>query len=276
VADPAAEPSARRCASCGAAVAEAFCARCGERLLAAEELTLRAQLAQLVGGLFSLDGRLWRSFALLVVRPGHLAAEYCRGARVRWMRPVQLFLVANLAYFLLQPFTGANTLNTTLELQTRQQNYSAHLLRRVEAHLAASGEDARLYAERFDRTTSALARSLVLVLVPAFAALLALLARGTARGSVEHLVLATHGVAFQLAVVHLPITWLIGRARLDEGASSLLLVLCDSVWWLLALRRFYAFGWTRAVLGALALGAATLPIVLTYRYLLFWAAFGLT
>lgn len=268
------------CPSCGAAADTEYCAKCGEHLRAHHELTLKAQLEEVFHGLFHLDGRFWRSFRLLITRPGFLAAEYCRGARVRYMKPVQIFLIANLAYFLLQPLTGYNTFSTPLESQiTRQPLYSRTLEPVVARHLAATGESFDHYRERFDRWTNTLSRSLLFLMIPVFASLLALLRRRHRRGFGEHLVLATHNLAFQLAILYLPVLSIVGilvrRGWLPafEGEFAVSLVLIECAWWTFALRRIDGDA-TRTALGkAAVLSVTTFLIVPFYRYLLFWVTF---
>ena len=46
-----------------------------------------------------MDGRLWRTLAALVGRPGHLTREYFAGRRKRYIRPARLFLVLYLLLF---------------------------------------------------------------------------------------------------------------------------------------------------------------------------------
>ncbi len=268
-------PSRPICPSCAKPFAGGFCSHCGERAFAQEELTIRAQLGQLAGGLFNLDGRFLRSFFLLVAKPGYLALEYCRGARVRTMRPVQIFLVANLFYFLLQPYFPTNTFRSTLDLQTSNQFYSAHLERVVSDHLAQSSEERSAYRERFDSRAESLSRSLIFVMIPAYALVLSLLSMRGKRGFVEQLVLATHFVAFQIAFLLLPLAALLAAMRVSEFQASALVMGLAAPWWFLALRRFEVAEPAMAAVKAVVLCAATLPIVVGYRYMVFWLTFSI-
>jgi len=269
------------CASCGAPVHTPYCGACGERRLAAEELTLRAQLAQLVGGLFSVDGKFLRSFGALL-RPGFLAVEYCRGSRMRWMRPVQLFLVANLCYFLLQPLTDFNTFNSTLRLQLERQHYSAALRPVVDARVAELGITFEQYAEGFDRTASGLARSLVLLLVPAIALVMRLVAWRGRRNYVEHLVMAAHYLSYTLVVLYCGVFGLLTAVQhvsgiyLSEQHSGYLALAVLFAWLAPAWRRFHGVPLWRACLAALVVAYAHMPLVISYRYLLFWVTHAVT
>lgn len=268
------------CPSCNGVVAGDYCARCGERALVADELTLRAQLMQLLNGLFSLDGRVARSLWTLGARPGLLASEYCRGARVRYMRPVQLFLLANVIYFLLQPHTGFNTFRSTLTLQIERQIYSEHLAELVRARLAASGEAMTDFATRFDAAADTYARSLLIFLVPAIALALSIAQlRRSKRSFVEHLVLATNFLSFSLVFVYVALLAAVTALRerlisFDLGATSDICVqVAFFAWWFAAMRRFYGNERTRSALQAAALTLLMQPIVLGYRYALFWITY---
>lgn len=88
------------CANCGAAITGRFCASCGQD--ARQRLTVMELGQQVAGGLFNLDSRLWRTLRDLAV-PGRITAEYLAGRRVRYLPPVQTYLVAALLFFSILP-----------------------------------------------------------------------------------------------------------------------------------------------------------------------------
>lgn len=96
-----AAPPARRvgqCANCGAPVDGAYCQGCGQETRL-ELPTARAFLHDAFGRYVAFDGRLWRTLAPLLVRPGFLTVEYLAGRRRRYVRPGRLLLVLALALF---------------------------------------------------------------------------------------------------------------------------------------------------------------------------------
>ena len=96
---PAAEPTAiSTCRNCGAGVSGEYCATCGQETRL-KLPTARVFLREATGRYVSLDGRLWRTLAALLFRPGFLTREYFRGRRRRFIRPARLFLVLSLALF---------------------------------------------------------------------------------------------------------------------------------------------------------------------------------
>jgi hypothetical protein len=95
------------CASCGHPLTGSYCSHCGERVLDPGKLTLRYFLTHtVVQELLSFDGKIWRTFGLLLFRPGFLALEYAAGRHRAYVNPVRVLLVAIIVYVLAQGGTG--------------------------------------------------------------------------------------------------------------------------------------------------------------------------
>ncbi len=95
----AAEPTTA-CLNCGAVLPGEFCPDCGQR-----DQPLRQPahqfISESVSEYFGLDGRLWRSLGLLLFRPGALTVAYLDGRRMRYLRPLRLYLTATVVFFFL-------------------------------------------------------------------------------------------------------------------------------------------------------------------------------
>jgi Protein of unknown function (DUF3667) len=88
------------CRNCGSPASAAFCPQCGQETAIALP-TARQFLKDAAGRYVSLDGRLWRTLAALLLHPGFLTREYLTGRRRRYVRPARLFLVLSIAMFAL-------------------------------------------------------------------------------------------------------------------------------------------------------------------------------
>ncbi len=80
-----------------------YCPRCGQ------ETTLHppsvAEFAhEFVGHYVALEGALWRTLRLLVLRPGQLTAAYLAGRRREFVLPLRLYLSASFLFFLAAKF----------------------------------------------------------------------------------------------------------------------------------------------------------------------------
>ena len=86
------------CRNCGADVDGEYCPTCGQETRL-QLPTARVFLREAMGRYVALDGRMWRTLAALLFRPGFLTREYYRGRRRRYIRPARLFLVLSLGLF---------------------------------------------------------------------------------------------------------------------------------------------------------------------------------
>ena len=87
------------CPSCGTRTLGEFCSHCGEKEVSDEDYSVRSYLAEIVAAITLLESKLLRSVWLVVSNPGYLSSEYLRGRRVRYMKPLQLFIVLNVVYY---------------------------------------------------------------------------------------------------------------------------------------------------------------------------------
>jgi hypothetical protein len=105
---------AERCASCHAALHGAYCHACGEKVVGPADYALAGFLRRVLSTLTHLDGSVFRTYYYLVARPGFLTQEHRAGRRKRYLRPLQVFVVVNVVFYLFSVMTGANMLQTQL------------------------------------------------------------------------------------------------------------------------------------------------------------------
>jgi len=92
------DPPPDTCRNCGAHATGHFCPNCGQETRVALP-TFMAFMREAAGRYVAMDGRMWRTLAALVARPGFLTREYLNGRRKRYIRPARLFLVLYLLLF---------------------------------------------------------------------------------------------------------------------------------------------------------------------------------
>ena len=282
--------STHTCVSCGAKYQGNFCPECGERRITGADRTVLAFLRRAFEEVTDVDSRLFRTFKKLVFRPGALTLAFAEGRRKPFLGPVQLFLLANLAYFLIQPLSGYSGYNTPLESQLAEQVYSPQLpiADWVARATSRSGLDADTFEVVYNNQSELLARSLIVVMVPMLALWLAVIAFGRRKPFVDHVVFAQHFYAFDLIVLHClalmvwphiiiaaasvvqaiagtPI-WLNPAANflVEVGASLLITV----PYLFFAYRRFYGMGTLIAMTFAIVSLFALQLTTVTYRLLL--------
>ena len=87
------------CPNCGVELTANFCANCGQ---SAKDLKkpFMSLIRDVLGDVFSFDGRLWRTIPALMFRPGHITKSYIDGKRMRYVPPFRLFLITSVLFFL--------------------------------------------------------------------------------------------------------------------------------------------------------------------------------
>jgi Protein of unknown function (DUF3667) len=99
------EPPVGKCRNCGAPIDGAYCSNCGQETKI-ELPSASAFLRDAAGRYVAFDGRMWRTLAALLFRPGFLTREYLAGRRRRYIRPARLFLVLTLILFAVVRIVG--------------------------------------------------------------------------------------------------------------------------------------------------------------------------
>ncbi|MGE5087528.1 MAG: zinc ribbon domain-containing protein [Candidatus Levyibacteriota bacterium] len=162
----------RSCPACGAIAATRFCPACGQRLVAETDGSARG-LAPLPFAT-SLPARLLASLRALAAPPGRLTAEWLRGRQTPYLAPLTLFLWVNVAFFVVQSASGLSVLAWPLRAHLAQSHFGE--LDRMMLARFRPGTTAG-YPSVFDPLESVHAKSMVILMVPAFALLLQLLLR---------------------------------------------------------------------------------------------------
>ncbi len=268
--DTTASPPA--CLNCGEAFGDArpkFCPACGQ------ETNVKAPrvaelLQQFGGAYFTTEGAAWRTFKLLITKPGELTAQYLAGRRKHYLLPLRLLLSLSVVMLLTLrivsaiDFASMDDAEVMRNLPDKPRSVRLELLigdaglddgefychnlpewmcRRVEKRLDVDTRSMVLQMQKASERVASHAGIVTFVLLPAHALLLCLLYRRSALHYTEHLVFSMHLHAF----------WFLLAAVMMAGGEWVALagVAVIPVYGLLAMRRVYGGPWW--ALGAKAL-----------------------
>ena len=265
------------CPSCATRTATPFCPTCGERRLRRRDLRLRDLLHQAFKAVTSVDGRLLRSLRALCLQPGALTLAYLQGRRKPYLGPIELFFLANVAFFALQAVAGARSFSTTLDSHLHHQDWSALANVLVTRHLQATQRTLADYAPVFDRRIAVYAKSLVILMVLPFGLLVATLFGRRPVTALTHATFAVHTYAFAMlllcaASAVVAVDRLLGGAALqspdfDHALSVALLAACVAYLYF-AVARVYPGKPSHTAMRTLVLGLAMALIFMGYRFVL--------
>lgn len=94
---------AGHCSNCDTPLKGPVCHSCGQDADTFHR-PVWSLVMEVLDGLFSFDGRFWRTIPALMFRPGRITRHYLTGVRARYVQPFRLFIVASLAFFLVFTF----------------------------------------------------------------------------------------------------------------------------------------------------------------------------
>jgi hypothetical protein len=201
------------CRNCGTELSAEFCAVCGQRAIESDP-TLREFLHELAEEFLHWDGKLATTFRLLVTKPGALTTEYLAGRRIRYISPLRVYLTCSVLFF----FVGSLLPKPPLDIRTgaaAQTQVGPIAIGQTDTTQAMAELDTlarhgrwvgRVWGTHFGnalRHRAELSRALtagvpktMFVMVPLFAALVALIFRSRRRRYPQHLAFALHVHAF--------------------------------------------------------------------------------
>lgn len=294
-AEPEPRIDAPPCPNCGSPHLRSFCPDCGQAAPAPGDYSLRAYLGDLACQLTNTEGRAARTIVTLIAQPGVLTVDHLAARRARYLRPLQIFLLANVLLFVAAPRLPlfSYSLEQYLRFAPPSPGFVSTQVARATPHghshdPARGGAEFQAYAKTFDARVEAQRKSLVVLLAPALALVLhVLFARqaavpGVPRRFGEHLVFALHLLAFFWLVLAAlgGITALVnGSLGLVAAAPAIiraglfLLLAAGPLYALGALRRVYHLSWRRALAATAAMTGAFLLLLLAYRGLLFFTTY---
>jgi hypothetical protein len=102
------------CLNCETSFQGSFCPACGQSVKAFDK-PLKLYIGDLLGNMFALDSRFWRTFTALFAKPGTWIAEYTGGRHVRYMPPFRLYFFVSVVFFLLLGYSGSKQLKDNFQ-----------------------------------------------------------------------------------------------------------------------------------------------------------------
>jgi hypothetical protein len=253
MADRAEDPLTGRCANCGALLAGPFCHACGQE--ASRRLdSLATFLRHGVSGLLHLDGLTLRSVRDLLFRPGKLTTDFLGEHRVRYLQPVQLYLLAAALFFLVNsyhPFLVVDAAHHAIHSSLGAMATGGSIDEAQVEALAARGISPALFAERFRTTAGSLLPLFLIGAVVLFAVAIAAFEPRSPKPLLGAAIFALHWTAFYLLLMI--VERLPGGPPGSRPRVSGLLSAVALVYLVAALRRVYGQAWPWTVLKGLGL-----------------------
>jgi hypothetical protein len=285
------------CLNCGASLSGPFCAECGQRDIPPYPST-RELVVDAFWELSGWDGRFVTTVRALVQRPGMLTREFLEGRRARFLSPLRLYLLASLAYFVLEaaapnvrlPGKGSNGLTVSATAKSRPERVADAVsgsldngqvltsaerdaalkdIERAPALMRPTLHKAVADPNGFKRGIIETMPRMLFALLPAFAAIVAIFYRR--RKYPEHLYFAIHLHAFMFLALSVAALTKFTRVPAIVEVVSIAAVLWIPVYATLAFRRVYGGSMAMTLLKEVAIGTIYFAVsVVAFVLMIYW------
>jgi hypothetical protein len=267
------------CKTCGHEFHGWYCNVCGEKVIEPKDRKLGPVMGKVLIATTISDNKFIKGLKYMVTNPGFLSKEYVEGRRVNYMRPLQMFFILNLIYFL---FPILQLFNSTLNTQINVLPH-ARIAREVVARkIAKEGINVRGFELMYNDKTTNLAKMLVVVFVALGSLPLSLIFAKRNRYFTDHVALSIELTCFNIAVNAIGLTLVLliiskilhwshtGGTYLNDVTLTVIFIMTNLYFIFRAARTFYNQKGKRLVLKAVA-GILGLFLALeVYRFILFF------
>jgi len=268
------------CKSCGNTFTGLYCNACGEKIIEPKDRKFKTVLANVLIATTFSDNKFIKSLRLTIFRPGFLSREYVDGRRVQYMRPLQMFFILNLVYFL---FPGILQLfNSSLHTQMHVLPHAKLAQKIVAMKLKTEGMSLIGFELIYNEKSVSLAKLLIVIFILLASLPLSLIFMKRNRFLTDHVALAVELTSFNLAVNALGLTfvfWIINKVLhlghfsgtyLNDVTLTILFITTNMYFLFRAAITFYGQSGNRLFIKAI-LGIFGLFLALeVYRFILFF------
>ena len=265
------------CASCKTPLQGKYCHVCGEKKFdQGHDFSVKHFLTETFENFTHFDSKLLRSIWCLLSKPGLLTAEFIAGRRVRYFKPIPLFVLASvLFYFFFEKttsfFSNLGDINAGYEANNWMSNtFHVNTEALLKLKATAAQREPEAYWKEMALDAARRSKTWLFLIVPVWGLALWLLFYRKIKWVVPHLIFALHGLTFFVLMDMLLLLffhYLLGLKQLNDG-FVLLLAVCFTVYNVLALRRLYGLRWLPAAFAGTAAMFLFLIVLMLYRQLI--------
>lgn len=259
------------CKNCGNRFTGLYCNLCGEKVLGTEDRSFRMFLNNIFLAITLADSRFVKGLWLMVSKPGYLSREFAEGRKVKYIKPLSVFFLLNLIYFL---FPVIQLFNASL--RTQINSFQGKLtVQTVATKMTQLGfHDVSSFSILYNQKTAGFAKMLVILFVVVASLPLNLIYRSRSRYFTDHVGLSIELVCFNLLINALFLTLLVNLsglgAHLDEFILTAIFISTNIYFFIRSGRIFYEEKGIRLIMKSLIMIGVLKISLEIYRAILFY------
>lgn len=223
------------CPNCGHEDKGKYCSNCGQKVIHAEDLTLKHAWHHIMHEAVHVDGKIFTTLKLLITQPGQLTLDFWAGRRARHVHPIRLFLLIGVVFFFFAHFSSPIA---QPEIFATKPRFG---IKPLDDRMEQSGKTAEELKVEIEAKVAAALKPLYIGTILAQGFSLWLLYRRQRPYLAEHMVVALHLASFAM-LTWIALGWLllVGVPRNITGNAW---TLVNLFYFLFSLRRIYGGSW---------------------------------
>lgn len=230
------------CPSCNNDFTGNYCNQCSEKVLLEKDFSIVNLFGQAIGFLTNFDSKFYQTFKLLFTKPGELSLNNVNGIRVPYMKPFQIFIIANILFFIFLP--GLDIFYVPSQWFFVENYAGVNVLDMLAAAVEKTNYSKEKVTVLYDASASTYAKALIFCLIPFVSVIFLILNPLKKIAFGKHVIFGMHYFSFFLMFA---VVWTgVGRfiVRTDNrwfyvGVISLV----SLVYMIFAIKKFYQAGW---------------------------------
>lgn len=242
------------CKTCSEMLQGTYCHNCGEKVVEDSDFHFKTLVKETFGGIFNFDSKIFKSFYYLLLKPGKLTVNYVEGIRIPFMKPIQLFLVINVFFFLL--LTQADI----LRIPSAYYFVDNREIDLIEMSQEKGISEIEL-RHQFDIESANYSKAAVIILIPFIALILMIVNFQKRLFFGKHIIFALHYFSFFLVFCVL----LIVVNKFGNRILQLTIVGANFLYLFFAIRTFYRDKFSISAIKAFFTLVLFLSLILIYR-----------
>jgi len=253
-----------KCRNCGQLIQGKYCSSCGEKILEKRDFSMPSLLSEAIGSITNLDSKIISSLRNLFFRPGQMSRDIIDGKRVRYVKPFQLFLIANILYFILLPdmdlfraparwhfFQGKVSEIRDTKLNEKKEKQQITL---PEAML------------KYDNHSSNLAKSLLILIIPLMSIYGWLVSIKLSYSIGQIFIYSLHTFTFLLLLIPMVGYSLVVLGVMQSQTTFLIPILSLSLLYItISYKKFFQASWVRSIISSSIFLCLTFFTFFAYR-----------
>lgn len=234
------------CKSCQTTFEGKYCHTCGEKIIEDKDFHLSSIFSSALGSITNLDSKLYRSLRSFFLRPGELSEKFIRGERKNYVKPFQIFIVANILFFLF--LNDIDLFRTPSKWYFQEHFDDFPVLEKVNSIIQERSITMEEVAIMYDTKSTNIAKGFLILIIPLIALVGMLLNLKAKMAYGKHVIFAAHYFAFVLifAVLWTSIMYLV-PFQLNKWYFIIPISLAMLVYYILAAKRYYNLSWIASI-----------------------------